>query len=90
MQFGYRLYRPSWAAVHVWLANAGLAGLSLGLALRIHGIAGAGLLLAAGGVLASVGAYAFAVNIGLSTRTKSKDPVSAAATGRKLPTVGTD
>lgn len=87
---GNRLYRPAWAGVHVWLANAGLAGLSLGLALRIHGITGAGLVLATGGVLASLGAYAFAVNIALSTRAKRNDPAPAPVTGRKLPTLASE
>lgn len=87
---GNRLYRPSWAGVHVWLANAGLAGLSLGLALRIHGITGAGLVLATGGVLASLGAYAFAANIALSTRAKRKDAAPAPVTGRKLPTLASE
>ena len=89
---GNRLYRPAWAGAHVFLANAGLAGLSLGLALRVHGVPGAGWVLAMGGVLASVGAYAFAVNIALSTRKKRTDPAAAAVAvkGRRLPTLAED
>lgn len=87
---GNRLYRPGWAGVHVWLANAGLAGLSLGLALRVHGVTAAAWVLAVGGVLASVGAYAFAVNIALSTRARRRDPVPAAAAERRLPTLGSN
>lgn len=89
---GNRLYWPAWAGAHVWLANAGLAALSLGLALRVHGITAAGWVLAAGGVLASVGAYAFAVNIALSTREKRRDagaPVGEVK-GRRLPTLTSD
>jgi heme/copper-type cytochrome/quinol oxidase subunit 1 len=89
---GNRLYRPAWAGAHVFLANAGLAGLSLGLALRVHGVPAAGWVLATGGLLASVGAYAFAVNIALSTRKKRTDPAAAAAAvkGRRLPTLAED
>ncbi|HUF66019.1 MAG TPA: hypothetical protein VMM17_08580 [Gemmatimonadaceae bacterium] len=86
---GNRLYRPAWAGIHVWLANLGLAGLALGLAFRVHGVAAAGWMLATGGALASVGGYAFAVNIALSTRTKRNDRGPAGGTGRKLPTIAT-
>lgn len=89
---GNRLYRPAWAGAHVWLANAGLAGLSFGLAMRVHGVTAAGWVLATGGALASAGAYAFAVNIALSTRKKRRYPATGAApvNGRRLPTLGGD
>lgn len=54
------------AVWHVWIANAGLALMVLGFALRVHDgrpLAFGTFLLALGGVLSAVGAYAFALNI---------------------------
>lgn len=82
---GNRLFRRSWAGVHVWLANLGLAALVAGLALRVHAVAPAALVLTFGGVIFAIGAYAFAINVLLSTRVvRQQAPV---VTGRTLPTV---
>lgn len=54
--------RPA-AAAHWWAANAGLALMSTGFFLRPHGAALAQPLLIGGGVLAALGAYAFAINV---------------------------
>jgi hypothetical protein len=54
---------PRAAAVHLWLANAGLAGLVGGWVLRANGVALAIPLTHAGAVLAATGAFLFIGNI---------------------------
>jgi cbb3-type cytochrome oxidase subunit 1 len=59
--------RRRWLAVlHWWIANAGLASMVTGFALRVtEGIpvAASGAVLGVGGVLSALGAYAFALNV---------------------------
>lgn len=57
------LHAPRHAALHVWLANGGLAGLVGGFLLRAHGWVFAPGLLRVGAVLAAAGAFLFIHNI---------------------------
>ena len=57
---GHALHRRRAAGWHWWLSNAGLASMATGFALRVHGVPGAGLLIAIGGVCSAAGAYIFA------------------------------
>lgn len=84
---GNKLSRPAWAVYHLWLANIGLALLSVGFGLRAHALASGTIVTAAGGVLSTVGAYLFAANVFLSTRSGKLRPRPVPA-DRKLPTVG--
>jgi cytochrome c oxidase cbb3-type subunit 1 len=60
---GHPLHDRRLARIHFWLANAGLAALVAGFLTRPHLGATVAPLLAAGGVLAASGAYAFIFNI---------------------------
>ena len=60
---GHALHAPRLARAQVWLSNVGLAGLVLGFALRAHAHGAATPLLAIGGTLGALGAYAFAWNV---------------------------
>jgi hypothetical protein len=57
------LHAPLHAAVHLWVANIGLAGLVGGWVLRAHGVAFAIPLGRAGAVLSAAGAFLFIHNI---------------------------
>jgi len=56
---GNPLHSRRLAGAHWWVSNAGLALMALGFALRVHLGARATPVLAAGGVLSALGAYAF-------------------------------
>lgn len=60
---GRQLRSRAAAAAHWWVANAGLALMTTGFFLRPHVAGLAQPLLIAGGVLAALGAYAFALNV---------------------------
>lgn len=59
---GRPLHNPRLAALHVWLANTGLALMVTGWLARPH-LAGAGILIGIGGITAGAGAFAFIYNI---------------------------
>ena len=56
---GHPLHDRRLAGWHWWVSNAGLALMVAGFVLRVHAAAVATPLLAAGGVLSALGAYAF-------------------------------
>jgi cbb3-type cytochrome oxidase subunit 1 len=63
---GHPLWRRRLAVWHWWIANAGLALMAVGFALRVQSSitpAIGGALLGAGGSLSAVGAYLFAYNV---------------------------
>jgi cbb3-type cytochrome oxidase subunit 1 len=84
--FGQPLVHRWMAEAQFWCAQAGLALLAGGFALRVHGFGAAPLLLALGGVLSATGAACFVVNL---WRTIDASPMSAvhARGGRPLPTL---
>jgi heme/copper-type cytochrome/quinol oxidase subunit 1 len=87
---GNRLYNSVWAGAHVWLANSGLALLTVGFSLRAHALEVALYVTGAGGILATLGAYLFAANVLLSTREKKRTTAPAARPARELPTLAAD
>jgi cbb3-type cytochrome oxidase subunit 1 len=60
---GHALHSRRLAAAQLWLANAGLAGMVVGFALRAHGVPAGTPVLAVGGLLGAAGAYAFIWNV---------------------------
>jgi cbb3-type cytochrome oxidase subunit 1 len=60
---GHALHSRRLAVRHWWVANAGLASMVIGFALRPQGSPAATPLLGAGGVLSALGAYVFIYNI---------------------------
>ena len=60
---GHPLHSARLAAWHWWASNVGLLGMVAGFALRPSGLAAGTPLLAAGGALSALGAYAFAYGI---------------------------
>lgn len=60
---GNPLYSPRLATAHWWISNAGLAAMVAGFLLRPHVGSAATPVLAAGGVLSALGAYAFAFGL---------------------------
>jgi cbb3-type cytochrome oxidase subunit 1 len=60
---GRPLHSPSVARLHVWVANAGLAGMVAGFILRVHAWRAGAVLLAAGSLLSAIGAFLFIHNI---------------------------
>ena len=87
---GHPLRMPRLAGAHWWISNVGLALFALGLGLRGHGIAGAGPLVAVGGLLSALGAYAFVVNIWRTLDGPVRPPVvpPSAPSARRMPVVG--
>jgi cbb3-type cytochrome oxidase subunit 1 len=61
--FGQPLVFPRLGGVQFWCAQAGLALMASGFALRVHGIAAAQLMLATGGLLSATAAGCFVVNL---------------------------
>lgn len=60
---GHALHSRGLAGRHWWIANSGLALMVVGFAFRPHASPAATPLLATGGVLSALGAYAFIYNI---------------------------
>lgn len=60
---GRPLHGPRAAALHLWLANLGLAGLVSGFILRVYRWSPGAALLAVGGVLSAAGAFLFIHNL---------------------------
>jgi cbb3-type cytochrome oxidase subunit 1 len=63
-RFGGRpLHSPRAAAAHVWVANAGLAGMVAGFLTRVHAPRAGALLLGPGALLSAAGAFLFIYNV---------------------------
>jgi hypothetical protein len=60
---GYGLFSPRLAVAHWWLANVGLALMVAGFFLRPSGMEWGSAILVTGGILETLGAYAFAFNL---------------------------
>lgn len=60
---GRPLHSPRAAALHLWVANLGLAGMVSGFILRIYRWTPGSALLAAGGALSAIGAFLFIYNL---------------------------
>jgi cbb3-type cytochrome oxidase subunit 1 len=60
---GHALYSRRIAVLHWWASNTGLALMVIGFVLRARGVSGNTPVLAAGGILAALGAYGFVLNI---------------------------
>jgi cbb3-type cytochrome oxidase subunit 1 len=87
---GHPLHAPRLATAHWWLANVGLALMVAGFCLRTHDGAPATAVLATGGALAALGAYAFVYNLWrtIDGRASVRMPAPAPqAAGRALPTL---
>jgi cbb3-type cytochrome oxidase subunit 1 len=84
---GHPLHSRRLAAWHWWASNAGLLGMVAGFALRPSGGAAGTPLLAAGGALSALGAYAFAYGIWrtLDGPAKRRRAAAQASPGRPLP-----
>ena len=85
---GHPLAMPRLAGAHWWISNVGLALFALGLGMRGHGIAGAAPLVAGGGLLSALGAYAFIVNLWRTIDGRTATRVAPAPAARKMPVVG--
>ena len=90
---GHPLWSPRLAGWHWWLSNAGLALMVAGFGLRPFAAPGATPVLAAGGTLAALGAYAFVLNIwrtidGPRHAPTPKAAPPAAPAGRRMPVLG--
>ena len=76
------------ALAHWWIANAGLATMVGGLVMVPHGRRGAWMLVAAGGLLSALGAYAFIYNLWRTIDGRRPLPAaqrSASPVARRLP-----
>jgi cytochrome c oxidase cbb3-type subunit 1 len=60
---GRPLQSPRLPALHLWLANAGLAGMVAGFILRVYHWQAGTAVLAAGGILSAAGAFLFIYNL---------------------------
>ena len=60
---GRPLHSPRSAALHLWVANLGLAGMVSGFILRIYRWSPGALLLSIGGTLSAIGAFLFIHNL---------------------------
>ena len=60
---GHPLHRPRLASAHVWIANAGLAGMVGGFIARVHWWGAGNGILRAGAALSAAGAFLFIYNL---------------------------
>jgi hypothetical protein len=81
---GYGLFSPRLAVAHWWMANIGLALMVAGFFLRPTGQPAGSLMLIAGGILESLGAYAFAFNLFRSMK-KPRELREPGPSARPLP-----
>ncbi len=89
---GHPLHSRRLAAAHVWVANAGLAGMVGGFVLRVYAARPGTVLLGAGATLSAAGAFFFIYNlwrtmdrpVRLSSSLPAAQPVAA---GHPLPTM---
>ena len=56
---GFPIHSRRAAVAHWWIANAGLAMMATGFAIRVHDASAGTLVLASGGTLSALGAYTF-------------------------------
>ena len=84
--FGQPLISRRAAEVQFWTAQIGLTLLVGGFAMRVYGVSGHSIAVATGGLLSSIGAACFVVNL---WRTINASPMAAvhARAGRPLPTL---
>jgi cytochrome c oxidase cbb3-type subunit 1 len=80
---GRPLHRPGLAAAHVWVANAGLAGMVGGFVLRVYAADAGRALLGGGALLSAAGAFFFIYNLWRTLPAPTPAPVKASA----LPTL---
>ena len=80
---GHPLHWPRLAAAHVWVANAGLAGMAGGFVLRVYAFGAGTWILRAGAALSAVGAFLFIYNLWRTLDGPARAPRPASA----LPTV---
>jgi cbb3-type cytochrome oxidase subunit 1 len=80
---GRPLHAPRLAAAHLWVANAGLAGMVAGFILRVYAGRAGTVLLGAGAALSAAGAFCFIYNL---WRTLPA-PVPSASRKPALPTL---
>ncbi len=73
------------AAAHWWAGNAGLALMTAGFLLRPNGVPVAQPLLITGGVVAALGAYAFAINVWATLGVVKSDSEAARRQFRSSP-----
>jgi len=85
--FGQPLVFRRMAEVQFWSAQVGLAALVAGFAMRIYGVPGAAALIAFGGLLSSLGAGCFVVNIWRTIDASPMSAVHAKVRGRSLTTL---
>ena len=86
---GHPLAMPRLAGAHWWISNVGLALFATGLGLRGHAIPGAAPLVALGGLLSALGAYAFILNIWRTIDGPAQlKRVAAAPARRRVPVTG--
>lgn len=85
--FGHPLHSPRLAVAHLYLANVGLGGMVLGFVLQPHAGLDGRWVLAAGGVLFSVGALLWVWNL-WRTFDAADARQRAQTDQRKLPTLG--
>ena len=86
---GRPLHRPSWAALHYWLANGGLLLLTAGWVVRAHGVGASAWLLPAGGFVSGAGALLFIVNIWVTVGAVTAPPRVTRAVRPELVSIGT-
>jgi cbb3-type cytochrome oxidase subunit 1 len=60
---GRPLHSPAAANAHLWIANAGLAGMVSGFIVRVYAFAAGSVLMQAGAALSGIGAFLFIFNI---------------------------
>lgn len=89
---GHALYSRRLAGWHWWVSNAGLGLMAAGFVLRPHGAAAATPVLATGGVLSALGAYAFVYGLWRTidgpAELRAARRRAEAATGARLPVAG--
>ncbi|HEX6629758.1 MAG TPA: hypothetical protein VF048_01650 [Gemmatimonadaceae bacterium] len=89
---GFNLHRAEAAQWHWWGANLGLALMAAGFMLRPHGAAAATPVLATGGVLSALGAYAFVYGLWRTidgpAELRAARRRAEAAAGARLPVAG--
>lgn len=88
---GHPLHNPRLAGAHVWVANAGLAGMVSGFILRVYAAAPGRILLALGATLSAAGAFFFIYNLWRTldgpVRLASSLPTLPPSAGARTPTM---
>lgn len=79
---GRPLHAPRLAAAHLWVANAGLAGMVGGFILRVQAAGPGAALLGTGGALSAAGAFCFIYNLWRTLPSPAPAPAKAAKPAR--------